>query len=108
MPGPVFQNITPAPASSIDPATAISFDIVSDGVHALVLVVPIVAVDPNVAGELLHDWTLNAFSPAYVKNSSRTVITNGFRYTFRRLNGWAAPPVLRAWAVDTAGNVTAL
>jgi hypothetical protein len=108
MPGPVFQNITPTPSSTIDPSTSVSFEVVGDGVNALVLVVPIIAVDPNVAGELVHDWTTGAFEPAYLKNSTRVAITNGFRYTVRRLNGWAAPPVLRAWAVDAAGIVGVL
>ena len=107
MPGPVFQNILPAPNSSIDPAALIQFDVVDAG-SAIVLVVPIIAVDPNVAGELVHDWTLGQFSPAYAQNSTKVAITNGWRYTMRRLNGWFAPPVLRAWAVDAAGNVGVL
>lgn len=104
---PVFQNITPAPASTIDPATLLQFDVI-DTASALVLVVPIIIVDATVAGELVHDWTLNQFAAAYLANSSRIAIANGFRYTMRRFFGWAAPPTLRAWAVNAAGQLTVL
>ena len=107
MPGPVFQNVSPSPSFAIDPATPIMFDVV-DTDASLTLVVPIIIIDPNVAGELVHDWTLSQFAAAYAANSSRLVIANGFRYTFRRLNGWTSPPSLRVWAVDSAGNIGVL
>lgn len=104
---PVFQNITPAPSSSILPATPLMFDVVDTG-SSIVLVVPIIIVDPTVAGELVYDWTAGAFAAAYEQNSSLITITNGYRFSMRRLYGWATPPTLRVWAVDAAGNVTAL
>lgn len=108
MSGPTFQNIAPNPSFDIDPSTLLQFEVVGDGVHALVLVVPIITLDPNVAGELVHDWTLGAFTPVYAQNSVRVAITNGFRYTMRRGFGWTSPPTLRVWAVDSAGNVGVL
>lgn len=107
MPGPTFQNIAPNPSFDIDPSTLVQFEVIDSG-SPIVLVVPIITLDPNVAGELVHDWTLGAFTPIYAQNSVRVAITNGFRYTMRRSFGWTSPPTLRVWAVDSAGNVGVL
>lgn len=104
---PVFQNITPAPSSSIAPSTPVQFDVV-DGSFSLVLVVPVIILDPNVAGELVHDWTLGQFSAIYLLHSTRVAITNGYRYTIRRGYGWQSPPILRAWAVNSNGGIGVL
>lgn len=107
MPGPVFQNITPNPSFSILPNVPLQFQVVDTG-SPIVLVVPIIILDPTVAGELVYDWTAEAFSPAYLANSILTTIANGYQFTMLRFNGWQTPPTLRCWAVDAAGNVTAL
>jgi hypothetical protein len=107
MPGPVFQNISPSPSYSILPNTLLSFQVVDTG-SPIVLVVPIITLDPTVAGELVYDWTLGAFTPAYIEESEILTIANGYQFNMLRFNGWPTPPTLRCWAVDAAGNVTAL
>jgi hypothetical protein len=125
MPGPVFANISPSPSFSIEPDAVIMFDVTDSG-SAISLVVPIITVDATVAGEKVYDWsnttpapggagpgtTTNqgpgVFDPAYAANSQVVAITNGWRFSIRRLNGWATPPSLRVWATDAAGNVGVL
>ena len=123
---PVFQNISPSPSFAIPSNAPIMFDIVGTGVNTISLVVPIITVNGTVAGEKVYDWSSTAiapggaapgtatnqgpgvFDPAYAKNSSVVAITGGYRFSIRRLNGWATPPSLRAWAVDNKGNITVL
>jgi hypothetical protein len=123
--GPVFANVSPSPSFAIPPATPVMFD-VTDAGSTINLVVPEMFVDVTVAPEVVYDWSNTTpypggaapgtstnqgpgvFNPAYAKNSTVVAITNGWRFTIRRLNGWATPPTLHAFATDFAGNVAVL
>lgn len=119
-----YRNIVPSPSFAIPPNLPIGFDIVNG--PTISLVVPIVTVNPNVAGELAYDWSnpnpvnngpapgsaLNAgpgtFSAAYAQHSSVVAITGGYRFSLRRQNGWTMPPSLHVFATDALGNVGVL
>jgi hypothetical protein len=48
------------------------------------------------------------FAPNFLaprRLSTKTAISNGFRFTLYRLNGWPSTPTLIVRAVDTSGNV---
>lgn len=56
--------------------------------------------------ELAHDWDGPAFIGPYIAASSRTPITNGFRYTFDR-GGWVDTAMsLQVVATDAGGRIT--
>lgn len=101
MSGPILANLSPVITFDIDPTTPVQFDVVDVGL-TMTIILPIFIIDPNGAPELVHDGV--TFTPPYAARSTRIAITNGYRYTCRRGNGWTAPPRLRLFAADTAGN----
>lgn len=104
MTAPVISNVSPAPGPDIGPSDFIQFDVTSS--PPLALVVAMVAIDPMVAPESVHDFAAAAYEPIYALNSTRVVITNGFRYRFRRTGGWTSSPILKVIATNTSGDVT--
>jgi hypothetical protein len=102
MSGPTISNVSPSPSFSIDPSTPLQFTITSS--NTIVILAVAVVIDPNGAPELVYDGTV--FSPLYKENSSIATVTGppaGFTVTFRRQNGWPAPPTLRVWCADNTG-----
>lgn len=55
--------------------------------------------------ENVHDGT--SFADNYSPASTRTTITNGYRYSIVRDGGWLLNPTLDVKAIDQAGNETA-
>lgn len=96
----LVTNVTPASASTVQPADTISFDVTSTAgfLRILVCVDP---VDSGRAPELVHDGV--EFQTLY-EGSTRTAIVDGFHYVLRRAGGWYAAPRPLVFAVDLAGK----
>jgi len=99
---PTLTNLEPPNGQPVGPDTPIQFDMTdSDG---LVLVIPMITLDPFRLPEPAHDFT--EFTELYLDGgSTREAISNGYRYTLRRKGGWTTNPQLRVFAVDLLGNV---
>jgi hypothetical protein len=97
----VVSNVAPVPPLPVLPQDAIQFDITSPPGFALIL--PMISLNPFTVPEPVHNSV--DFEPLYEQGSTRTVITDGFRYTIRRKGGWYAQPNLIIYAVDVDGGV---
>lgn len=95
---PTIGNFTPNPAAQIAATTAIGFD-VTDPHGFRKIVVYAIAAD---GGEEVV-WDGTAFSINYATASTRTVITNGFRFSVLRNGGWVVAPRVTVIAVNTDG-----
>lgn len=95
---PVIGNWTPNPAVQITATTAIGFD-VTDPHGFRKIVVYAIASD---GGEEVA-WDGIAFSANYSAASTRTTITNGFRFSVKRNGGWVVAPRVTVIAVNTDG-----
>jgi hypothetical protein len=103
---PVIKNISPSITFDVDPATPISFDVVSDAglSSTMILCLPTMFVDQaSGAPELVHNGT--TFSPLYLKHSTRTAISHGFHYVVLRDGGWPTPPVLGLYVANNVAGV---
>jgi len=98
---PVVDNFVPTPGSQIDDDQVVQFDVTDDsGVFTRKVVV---AKFPNGREEVIHNG--DAFNEHYAAYSSRTQITDGFRYFVRRTAGWYGSILtIRVFAIDAAGN----
>ena len=101
---PEIQNVSPNLDSSILPTATVQFDIVdTDGDLFDVVVFAIFA--ENGIDEVVHfGSSATAFGQRYLQSSTRTAITNGFRYSIKRVGGWPEPPRLRIRAFDEKLN----
>lgn len=52
--------------------------------------------------EVIHDG--ERFAAGYSGSSTRSEISGGSRFTIRRNAGWAAPPDIGVYAIDTSGS----
>lgn len=93
-------NITPADASTVEPAGTLTFDVVSTAGLLRVLVCVGFA-DTERAPELVHDG--DAFQAKYGA-SSRTAIASGYRFVLRRDGGWLKAPRPLIFAFDLVGQ----
>jgi hypothetical protein len=96
---PEVSNLVPSEGATILRDQALQFDVTDDGGAFSALLV-VAVFDTARPIELIHDGT--RFSFPYTA-SSRTAITNGFRYLVRRTGGWPASPTFTVHAVDTGG-----
>ena len=97
---PTVGNFNPAPASTIDNADAVAFDVTDvaslDDVFALA---------EHSTGRIEVVGRPGAFVAPYATLSTNTPITNGMTISVERDGGWPAPGlVLRIFAYDTEGN----
>jgi hypothetical protein len=97
---PVISNWVPTPGTTIQPGTALQFDVTDVNADLNVIVVK-VAFAGGGAFEIAHDGS--QLGPNY--SGSRTVITNGFRYVLNRSGGWPSTPTITIYAVDSSGNL---
>jgi len=96
---PVVDNFSPANGATIAATDPIFFDTTDDrSVFARVLV----AVTQGDTTELAHDG--DNFLAPYDTLSTRTNITDGFRYRLRRDGGWVDTATVRVFAIDPSGN----
>lgn len=104
---PVVAVVEPAEGTALASDDAIVIDVTDDD-NALAVVVVAARMrdddDNEISQELVHDGT--AFAALY-GTSQRSAITNGWRYTIRRLAGWRYRPQIRVISVDTGGNAAA-
>lgn len=99
---PVVDNYSPAVGSTVNEADPIFFDVTDNfGLFASI----VIAIKQATTTELVHDGT--SFLPPYLDLSSRSNISNGFRYRIRRTGGWIDTVVQSAIVVDKRGNVAA-
>ena len=97
---PSVANVAPADMSTITPVDTLGFDVLLPSGARRVLV-GIAFPTSGGAPELAHDGS--NFQSGYV-SSTRTVITNGFRYVLRRNGGWYARPQPLIFAFDVTGQ----
>ena len=97
---PTISNVTPAPGS-ISYTQSISLDVTDDS-GSLAKVLLVIQFTHQDAPELVHDG--DVFTAPYQVGSTRTPITNGYRYTLIRNSGWPASFTLTPFALDASGN----
>jgi hypothetical protein len=98
---PVIGNFSPADGQQIKRHATISFDVTDDsGGFAAIFI----SVEYKESGFNEVAWDGEKFARAYAIESTRTPITNGYRYAFKRAGGWPYTPTFRATAVDLSGN----
>ncbi len=96
---PVVTVVSPTAGSSISSTQAVVFDVTDNrGTVALNLIY----VTTGGNNEVVFD---DVFLSPYT-SSARVAITNGFRYTVRRVPGWPSSPTFTVKPVDEAGNVS--
>lgn len=97
---PTVSNISPAPGSTLGPATHVSFDVTDNlgGLRRVAVGVTAVGLQTR---EMPHDGT--SFAANY-GGSTRTSIANGFHYDLVRAGGFPSFPSITVYAVDTSGN----
>lgn len=104
---PVIDNFVPPSGSRIRRNEALAFDVTdnSGSVRRSFVWVTFPSTSLTVA-ELAWDGT--GFTPDYAALSSRTAITNGYRYSLRRAKGgWPADNVdVNVEAIDPSGTVS--
>lgn len=97
---PVVTLISPSVLEALDRDTAIVVE-VTDNV-ALGRVLLVAQLESLGVEELVHNG--DRFAAAFSGSSSRVAVAGGWRYTVKRGGGWAAPPTLTVYAVDSTGT----
>lgn len=97
---PVIGNFNPASGSTINPGDALEVDVTDNLGELLVTHVWVVFADGT--AELV--WDGDAFTAFYSALSTRTAITDGYRYSVRHINGWSQGVTLKVDAIDQTGN----
>lgn len=100
---PVLSGVTPEEDSQINGDTAIQFDVTDDENLVGVELAVFFGGDYADYDERIHDGT--SFTPRYTAGSTRTAITDGYRYVLRRSGGWLVDPTFSVRAWDASGNV---
>lgn len=95
---PTIDNFSPLPGTPISRNEPISFDVTdASGLERAIIMVTISGIT-----YVVHDG--DKFRGEFSNFSSRSVITDGFRYSIRRNGGWLAAPTFEVAAYDTDGN----
>lgn len=94
---PLIDNFDPPVGTPLNRNDAVSFDVTD-----LNLVRAEVFVDIGGDVFVVHDG--DRFRGNFSNYSTRSVITNGFRFTVRRNGGWIAAPAFEVHAIDSGGN----
>jgi hypothetical protein len=99
---PVVSNVIPQILSQVIGDATLQFDVTDpDGdIHDLWLYAIFTTAGTH---EMIHDGE-NSFAPYYLQSSRREAITNGWRYTLRRVGGWPESPQIRIRGFDTKLN----
>ena len=85
---PIVDNVIPASGSSLAPGDSVQFDLThSSGASALEEIVVMVF---SRAWEVAYDLDAASFGPAF--GGTRVDITNGYRFTLYRREGWQFLP----------------
>jgi hypothetical protein len=101
---PVVSNVTPTANSTISATQAIGCDITdADGAGTFRRIILTLTL-PNGTSEVVHNGS--AFVFPYATQSTRSSITNGYRYSIVRDGGWprGSQIVLTPYAIDTSGE----
>jgi len=99
---PVIANVAPADASPVSAAQLVSFEVTSSPSLQRVMVFA------RFPGAQIEEvvWDGSAFTERYAGTSSRTAITGGFRFQFRRGPTWPDGIVVSVYAVNTSAEET--
>lgn len=98
---PSVSGVTPAGGATLVPTSTVQLDVTDAGGFRRVLLVA----ELPTSQEVIHNGA--AFTATY-QESTRTAITNGWRYVVRRVGGWPRGSwTLRPYAIDTSGNENA-
>lgn len=99
---PVVTNYVPAVGTAIAAADQVQFDVTDDESFFRRIVVSCAFRDSTGIDEVVHDGV--NFQGLYVAQSSRQLITGGWRYFVRRSTGWPGAPTFETFAIDHDGN----
>lgn len=98
---PIITNVNPPVGTAITKGQHISFDVTDDS-GSFRRILPCIYY-ANLGGvELVHDG--ETFTPNYIENSTRSVITDGFHYDILRASGWPDVVKLIPFSYDLGGN----
>lgn len=100
---PVVTLVSPL-TGEVDTDTPIVFDVTEESVEGFCDIFVWANFAADGSDEVVH--TGDAYTARYIGLSSRTAITDGFRYTVRRAGGWPSAPRIQTKAIDRAGNVS--
>jgi hypothetical protein len=101
MAAPVVTNATPSPGSTVAPTDVLGFD-VTDADSGFRRIIAIARYPNKGLWEVMHDG--GSFAPFFV-TSTRSNITDGFRYRCARTGGWPDSQVLFVvFAIDVDGD----
>lgn len=98
---PVVSIVSPTPGTNISGVTPLVFDVTDTGLFRRIIV-RLKFTGQN--WEFIHDG--DTFGPGYQADSTRTIISGGYRYSLRKDGGWpiGQVPRLTVYAIDTGGN----
>ncbi len=99
---PTLSNLSPADGAALARTDTVTFDVTDAvGLRDVLVMVEFPATGEY---EVIHDG--DNFAATY-SSSTRTAITNGYRFVLTRENGWIGSPTFRVQAIDTSGNEVA-
>lgn len=100
---PLVTLISPADLSvPLGALTPIVID-VKDNLGQIAQVIVVLEFANSAVSEVVFDGT--NFTASYINGSSRSNVTNGFRFSILRTGGWPGSPItLRVFAADASGN----
>lgn len=101
--GPSITNVDPASGEELAPGATLTFDL-TDPNGASDLAEFVVLVKMPSAWEVAYDLGAASFGPAY--GGSRTDITDGYRFTVYRREGWRTPLSVICLPRDAAGGTS--
>ena len=98
---PVVTGALPAPGSTIDPSTAIQFDVTDDG-GAFRRIIISVLFEQTGMEEVAYDG--DGFRGLYLGLSATQIVSGGLHFSLVRKEGWPYSPTIKVFAIDTSGN----
>ena len=97
---PTIVNFDPPLGTILQATEAVSFDVLDNSGAFARIIVGVRFTDG--VEEIIHDG--DSFTGFYALQSSRTVVSTGFRYSVLRQGGWPTAPTFRIFPIDASGN----
>jgi hypothetical protein len=96
---PIVLNYSPTLGSDINTDQALSVDVTEETAFRRIL---LFIQYTNGDTDVVYDG--DGFTPYFAPESTRSIISGGFRFSIKRLGGWPASLTLKVYAYDQSGN----